>query len=137
MRYDLGAVYRRCQESGLSAKCSANRVEVDLGQGAVLHFEDAEREEDCLIGFLDTPWHVHNSLIFADASGNYTELDYLELPDALTAGTILVCELWADGKAVDRYLVHNKYNDEYRYLQQGEQVIVRRAMTGLQEKCET
>ena len=28
---------------------------------------------------------------------------------------------------MDRWLVHNEYNDEFKYLEEGERIIVRRA----------
>jgi hypothetical protein len=32
---------------------------------------------------------------------------------------------------VDRWLIHNKYNDEFEYIQEGEQIVVRRAAPAL------
>jgi hypothetical protein len=53
MRYDLELAHTLCREIGLSARVAAgDRVEVDLGQGAILCFQNADRDEDCLIGFL-------------------------------------------------------------------------------------
>jgi len=51
MRYDLDLIYQLCGEIGLSARIvSAQRAEIDLGQGAILRFQNAEKDEDCLIG---------------------------------------------------------------------------------------
>ena len=51
MRYDINLIQQLCSEIGLSARVDTNqRVEVDLGEGAVLCFQNAEREKDCLIG---------------------------------------------------------------------------------------
>lgn len=128
MRYDLDIVNRLCREIGLIVRMDTDRrVEIDLGRDAVLCFQNAEREEDCLIGFLGTPWHTHDNLMFVDARGNYVKLDYLNLLTGLTEGRVLVCERAMEGRTVDRWLIHREYNDEFKYLEEGEQVIVRRA----------
>ena len=127
MRYDLELITQLCREVGLSARTEAGqRVDVDLGQGAILCFQNAEREEDCLIGFLRMPWHTHDDLMFADGRGNYVELDYLNLLTGLKEGRVLVCEREVAGRTVDRWLVHSEYNDEFKYLAEGERIIVRR-----------
>jgi len=46
---------------------------------------------------------------------------------ALTDGRILICEQRVNGQTMDRWLIHNKYNDEFKYLEAGEEIIVRRA----------
>jgi hypothetical protein len=131
MRYDLELIYQLCCEIGLSARMADQRVEVDLGQGAVLCFQNAEREEDCLIGFLETPWHTHDHLMFGDARGNYIEIDHLNLLTGLQDGRVLVCEREVEGRTVDRWLIHSKYNNEFKYLQEGERILIRRAATHL------
>ena len=129
MRYDLDLVYEMCLEIGLSAHLTTDqRVEIDLGKGAILCVLNAEREEDCLIGFLGTPWHVHDNPMFADAHG-YIEVDYLNLIVGLKEGEILICEQEVEGRMVDRWLIHSRYNDEFEYLDEGERNIIRRAMT--------
>jgi hypothetical protein len=130
MRYDLNLICQLCRETGMWVRMDADqRVEVDLGQGAVLCFQNAEREEDCLIGFLGMPWHTHDDLMFTDARGNYVELGYLDLVIGLKEGRVLVCEREVEGRTVDRWLTHAQYNDEFKYLQQGERIVVRRAVT--------
>jgi hypothetical protein len=129
MRYDLDLVYLAAMEAGLPASLSADqRVEIDFGDGAILCFQNAEREEDCFIGFLGTLWHAHDEIIFADPRGNFVELDYLALISALAGGEVLLCALQANGQIVDRWLIHGQYNNEFQHLQMGEQVLVRRAM---------
>lgn len=129
MRYDLELVTELCREVGLSARMeSGQRVDIDLGQGAILCFQNAEREEDCLIGFLGMPWHAHDKLMFGDSRGYYVELDYLNLLTGLMDGRVLLCEQEVAGRTVDRWLVHSEYNDEFKYLEEGERIIVRRAM---------
>ncbi len=65
--------------------------------------------------------------MFADANGNCVEINYLDLLTALKEGKVLVRELRKDGQIVDRALIHSKYNDEFEYLEVGEEVTVRRA----------
>jgi hypothetical protein len=128
MRYDLDLVNQLCREIGLMVRMeTADRVEIDLGRGAVLCFQNAEHEEDCLIGFLDMPWHTHDNLIFADARGNNIELDYLDLLTSLKDGRVLICEREVKGRTEDLWLVHSDYNDELKYLEEDERIIVRRA----------
>ena len=128
MRYDLDLVNQLCREIGLPASMNTDsRVEIDLGRGAVLCFQNEEREEDCLIGFLGMAWHTHDDLMFVDARGNYVNLDYLNLLTGLKEGRVLVCEREMQGRTLDRWLVHSEYNDEFKYLEEGERIIVRRA----------
>ena len=128
MRYDLDLVSQLCREIGFSASMNTDsRVEIDLGRGAVQCFQNEEREEDCLIGFLSMPWHTHDDLTFVDARGNYINLDYLNLLTGLKEGRVLVCEREMQGRTLDRWLVHSEYNDEFKYLEEGERIIVRRA----------
>ena len=128
MRYDLDLVNQLCREIGLVVRLdNDHRIEVDLGCDAVLCVQNAEREEDCLIGFLGMPWHTHDDLMFADARGYNIELDYLDLLIGLKEGRILVCEREVKGRTVDIWLVHSEYNDELKYLEESERIIVRRA----------
>ena len=129
MRYDVDFVQQLCREVGLSARVVDERVKVDLGKSAVLCFQNAEREEDGLIGFLGTPWHVHDKLMFTDPRGHYIELDYADLVIALQEGRVLICELLKDGCVVNRWLIHRDFNDEFKYMEEGEQIVVRRAIT--------
>jgi hypothetical protein len=138
MRYELDLVNQLSREIGLPVRMGTDRrVEIDLGRGAVLCFQNAEREEDCLIGFLGMPWHTHHNLMFADARGNYIELDYLNLLTGLKEGRVLVCEREVEGRTVDRWLVHSEYIDEFKYLEEGERIIVRRATIQAAETTRT
>lgn len=108
MRYDLDLVNQLCREIGLMVQMdTADRVEIDLGRSAVLCFQNAEREDDCPIGFLGMPWHVHDNLIFVDARGNYIELDYLNLLTGLKDGRVLIREREVKGGAENLWLVHS------------------------------
>lgn len=128
MRCELDLVNQLCREIGLMVQMdTADRVEIDLGRNAVLCFQNAEREDDCLIGFLGMPWHVHDNLIFVDARGNYIELDYLNLLTGLKDGRVLIREREVKGRTEDLWPVHSDYNDEFKYLEEDERIIVRRA----------
>lgn len=132
MRYDLDLVNQLCREIGLIVRLhNEHHIEVDLGRDAILCVQNAEREEDCLIGFFGMPWHTHDNLMFADAHGNYIELDYLDLLTGLEDGRVLVCEREVKGQTVDIWLVHSEYNDEFKYLEESERIIVRRATVQL------
>ncbi len=127
MRYDLALICEFCREIGLSARIDADqRVEVDLGYGAILCFQNADCEEDCLIGFFGTPWHTHDELTVGTTSTSI-EFDYLDLLVGLKQGVLLICEREVDGRIADRWLIHNEHNDEFKYIEEGERIIVRRS----------
>jgi hypothetical protein len=129
MHYDVKLIFQLCHEVGLCAHMETDRsVKVDVGEGTVLCFKNAESEDDCLIGFEGTPWHTHGDLMFADARGNYVELDYLELVVSLKEGRVLICERQVDGRIVDQWLIHHEYNDEFKDIQAGERITARRAI---------
>jgi hypothetical protein len=128
MHYDLELLGEFCRECGLAMRQpDESTLEVFLGDGAILCFRNAEREEDCLVGFSDTPWHAHGDLMFADARGHAVELGPLDILSGLSAGEVLLCERDLQGAIVDRWLVHRQYNDEFGHLDHGERIIVRRA----------
>jgi hypothetical protein len=128
MRYDLALVDQLCREIGLIVRLATDRrIEVDLGRGTILCVQNAEREEDCLIGLLGMPWHVHDNLVFVGGRGYFIELDYLDLLTGLKEGRVLICEREVKGRAADIWLVHSEFNDELKYLAEGERIIVSRA----------
>jgi hypothetical protein len=128
VRYDLKLVHELCGELGLRSQViPGDSVEVDLGGEAVLCFINSEHEKDCLVGFKDTPWHFHDGLCFADARGHVTELNYLDVLTALKEGKVLVCEQRKSGSLTDRSLVHSEFNDELRYMQDGDELRIWRA----------
>ena len=101
MSYDLNLVQQLCREIGLPARIiDVHYLGVDLGEGAVLCFQNAESEADCLIGFPAEvrgtyAWHLHDPIQFGDHRG-YIELCYLDLVVALKEGRVLVCERQMD-----------------------------------------
>ena len=125
MSYDLDLIEQMCKELELSNSRKIDRVEIALSHVAVLCFQNAENEDDCLCGFLDTPWHVHDDFIFCDAIGNSIELNYLDLISGIKDGLILVSERWLNGTINDRWLEHRDYNDlkiELKLMSKGEEL---------------
>lgn len=132
MRYDLDLLNEYCREIGLDAAMpDRSSLQISLGDGAILCFLNAERDDDCLMGFAGTPWHAHGPLMFCDAGGRYVELEPLDLLSGLCDGTVLIGTLELESKLVDRWLVHKEFNDEFGHLEPGERIIVRRARAGL------
>jgi len=140
MSYDLTLVQQLCHEIGLSARIvDIRHLVIDLGEGAVLGFQNAQSEADCLIGFPTDvrgqyAWHIHDPIQFGDRYSSI-EVCYLDLIVALREGRVLVCERQMDGRVVDRWLAHHEYlNGSYfdpKWLKEGERIIVRRATTNL------
>src|SRR4051812_49342843 len=93
MRYELDLIRGSCRQIGWAVHDVHLGIEVDLGDGAILCFQNADRYDDCLIGFAGMPWHVHDHLRFAGARGYHTEVDYRELPSALSEGRVLIAAL--------------------------------------------
>jgi hypothetical protein len=81
--------------------------------------------------FPDTPWHTHDDFVFRDARGNCIELDYINLLTGLKEGRVLICEQEVGGRTIERWLIHSEYNDELKYLQEGERIIIHRAAAHL------
>ena len=130
MRYDLKLIDELCGELGLPTHFRDEQcVDIDLGPAGVLCFQNAVNEKDSLIGFRESPWHTHGDLTFMDRRGNYIELDYLDLLTGLADGRILVCDRLQHGELMERWPIHRDYNHVFRYMDVGEQIVVRRATT--------
>ena len=128
MRYDLDMIKDLCSDLGLQSTArSSDEVAVELDEGVVLIFINAVREEDSLVGFEGGEWHYHDDLMCSDRHGFHVELEYLDVLTGLADGTVLICEQWVHGELRERSLVHRVYVDEFRYMQDGEEIRVRRA----------
>ncbi len=57
-----------------------------------------------------------------------------QLVTGLANGTVLVCELWSAGLLADRWLVHRDFVDEFRHMQNRDEIRIvteqRRARAG-------
>jgi hypothetical protein len=128
MPYDLKIIRERSQELGfLSHVRSEDVLGVEVGKGIALLFQNLDQGNDCIIGFEGTPWHFHDDIQFADGQGYYLDMTYLDLLTALKDGTVLVAELRRQGQLVERWLIHQKFNDEFKYVEPGEEIKVFRA----------
>jgi hypothetical protein len=126
MRFDLAMVCELCDEVGLHCvRRSSDEVAVHLESGVTLLFQNAPNEDDCLVGFEGAQWHTHDGLRCSDRHGFYIELSYLDLVSGLADGTVLVCELRVRGALADRWLVHADFVDEFRHLQDGDEIRIR------------
>jgi hypothetical protein len=125
MSYDLDLIQQLCKELELPNSRKIDRVEISFNQNAVLYFQNAANEEDCLVGFDGTPWHGHNDLMFSDAQGNFIEMNYVDLISGISDGQVLVGERWLNGKVIDRWLEHCDFNDlkiELQCMPSGEEL---------------
>jgi hypothetical protein len=137
MRYDLKLTHELCQELGLRSHFRQDDLlAIELGEDCVLVFQNAEREEDCLVGFDGTPWHTHDVFMFADCRGHYTEMNYLDVVSGLKNGVILICEHWLDERLLDRCLIHGAFNDAFTNMNAGEEIRVRRSLITCLSKIE-
>ena len=92
----------------------------------MLIFINAVREDDSLVGFEGGEWHYHDDLMCSDRHGFHVELGYLDVLTGLADGTVLICEKLVHGELRERWLVHRDYVDEFRHMQDGEEIRVRR-----------
>jgi hypothetical protein len=128
MLYDLPLIAELGREVGL--KCvvrGADEVAIELGLGATLLFQNWVADDDCYTGFEDTPWHTHGYFTWSNATGAYIQLEYLDIVSGIAQKTILICERWEHGCLSDRWLVHRDYVDEFRHLQDGDEIRIRPA----------
>ena len=127
MRYDLTLIHELCGEIGLpSTLRSPEELAIELAGGVVLCFQNSDKEEDCLVGFEGTPWHTHDDFQFADHHGYHISMNYFDVVAAIPEGKILVGELWNCDRLVDRWLIHRDYVDEFRHMEEGDEVRIRR-----------
>ena len=127
MRYDLDMIGDLCRELGLRTVArSSNEVAVELEEGVVLRFVNGEREEDSLVGFEGGEWHYHDDFMCSDRHGFHIELGYMDVLTGLADGEVLLCEQWVRGELRERSLVHRDYVDEFRYMEEDEEIRIRR-----------
>ncbi|MFT4252015.1 MAG: hypothetical protein QM608_05990 [Caulobacter sp.] len=123
--YDLDALADLCAALGFPAnRLESAYLQVDLGAGAILCFDTDE--DGGLIGFAGGDWHTHGDVMFGDARGYSVSLTAPELLSGLAEGRVLVRDREADGRLVERSLLHIDYPD-IPNLAPGERVVLRRA----------
>lgn len=130
MRYDFSLILELCKELGLSSSLANERLDIAVRPDVNLCFQNADRDEDCLVGFDGTPWHTHDDFIFDDGGGNFIEMSYLDVVTGLKDGQILICERWHNGGVADRWLIHRDCGDikhEFKYMDEGEELRVWRS----------
>lgn len=131
MRLDLGMVAQLATEVGLVVRdVPPDEVQLVLGPDEILIFRNLADTSDCVIGFDGSGWHFHGDLQCADRHGYNVELSYLDIITGLGSGTVLDCERVVDGQPGARWLVHRDYVDEFRYMDAGEEIRVRRIKVG-------
>ena len=64
--------------------------------------------------------------MFSDARGYYKEMTYFDVIAGIPTGEILIAESWRNTQLEDRWLVHRDYIDEFRYLDEGDEIRIRR-----------
>ena len=128
MPYDLELIHELCQEIGLhSVARSSEELAIELEDEVVLLIVNSANENDCLITFDgNDKWHTHDDFMFSDAHGYNTEMTYFDVIAGIPTGEILVAELWKNGRLDDRWLVHRDFVDEFRYMDEGDEIRVRR-----------
>jgi len=135
MKYNFDLIEQLCRELSFPFKIqNDNLFKVAVGPAIFLCFRNAELDNDCLIEFEGTPWHTHDEFMFSDRHGYYVEMDYLDVLAGLKDGQVLICELHKIGRLKDRWLIHRDYNDEFRYLENDEEIRIWRAVSIHQEE---
>ncbi len=130
MQYDLSLILDFCNELGLQCvRRSAGAIAIRIGDGSELIFQNDDKD-DCLVGFEGTAWHTHGSPVIFASRTHSIEVDYLDIVSGLQDRTILICELWRNGALSDRWLVHRDFIDEFRHLEDGEEIRIRPATAG-------
>lgn len=124
MLYELELVKELCNEVGLKSSIRDDEVAIELDAETILCVKNID-SDDCLIEFEGTPWHFHDDIQFSDSRGYYIDVTYLDLIIEIAQGKILVGELWENEKIKDRHLIHSEYNDEFKYMQPDEKIIIK------------
>jgi hypothetical protein len=127
MLTDLQLIAEACTKCGLENTIIENqKIEIELYNDVFLEIINFYNLEDSAIGFKGTPWHGHNTIQFSDKNGLYVELDYYQIIKEICKGTLLVAEERELDNIVDRYLVHQEYFDNLKYLRKGIELKIRK-----------
>jgi hypothetical protein len=127
MIYDLPLITELCKELGYEkVESRPDTVEVELYKNATLVFQNINNCTDSLMCFSGTPWHTHGDIMFSGKEGRYIEMNYLDVLSGVKEGKVLVCELLNNEVLKDRYLVHKDLVDEFKYMEPGDEIRVRK-----------
>lgn len=127
MIYDLNLLSEMCNEMGYNnISLTKDSLIIKLASDIELFFINQINDNDCIVGFNDTPWHTHGDVMFSDKKGYHIEMDALNIIQGLKTGSVLICEEFINNKLQDRYLVHNEFIDEFRFMDPGEEKRIKR-----------
>lgn len=127
MAFDLDQLQSHCSELCLDAvRLSTDVLEVTLKADVVLEFRNFVDGSDTLIGFRDTPWHTHESLMLMVGKANYVELTECEIMTALKAGDVVIVEQFFKAKLHDRWIAHKIAPFDIRYIESDEEIRIHR-----------
>lgn len=90
-------------------------------------FYDAEEKDDAMAGLGAPHWHGDLSL-FVEPGHSPAEFNCLDVVAGIKDGSLLVCETWRKGVLHGRELVHRDFVDEFRWIPEGEEIRIRRAV---------
>ena len=105
---------------------ASERLEIEIAEGMFFIFENIEEDDDNAFGFKDTPWHSHDKLILTTKDNAYVELNDMDIFASIKDGDILICEQYVKGILTDRWLKHKNEKDDNRFIEAGEEIIIRR-----------
>ncbi len=127
MKYDFLFITDYFKDYNVTIENNNNEfLEITLEKGTTICFHNAENENDSLIVFIGGLWHCHDDLIFSDINGFYTELNYIDFLSEIINGNILICSRYVDGKIIDIYPLHKDYFNEFKYMQSGEELRIKK-----------
>ena len=130
MQYDLPSIADLCEAFGFAiAHRDATSLSITVSTDVRLLFcnDDAD---DCLIGFVGTPWHAHGDIVLASRQASI-ELSAVDVVAGLADGQVLICEGWSAGQLQDRWLVHRDVFDGQRLLEPDAELRLRRAVSNI------
>lgn len=135
MLYDLKLLHEFCQELGFTSYFSSDeKLEIKFSEYCVLIFwnnYNSNGSDECIMGFKIEDsgrmfnWHVHGGIMFSDGI-QYIEMDALDILAGLKDGTVLICEIWREGKFDNRLLMHHKITKLFADMDKGEEIKVLR-----------
>lgn len=127
MYYDLATLQELSAELGFTcSRLSVDELEVLIEPNVALVFQNMRDEEDTLIGFRDTGWHSHGTLMLMLSDRTYVELNELDIVQNLKAGHIVIVEMHVAGELRDRWLAHREEKQDVKRIAAGEEIRIRR-----------